>query len=366
MDHFKSKLLISVLFSLLAFPARADPDPKQPAALAKACDDAAGMPADAKVASPDVSLLGQADAHIDATHLDAIVEACTAAAAAEPREGRFQHRLGLAYVYLKRPADAVAAYRKAMEAGFAGGFDELSGAAFSGSLAPAQPKDGAAGIDIATKGIAATDNPEIKRDLATFLAQAPAPLGDQPRAKKLLEEAAAQNHGPAMTELAEALAEGGIGFPKDPARAKKLLDAAVAGGSRSATYELALLIDNGTGMPGDPKAARALYLKAAEMGDLQAMTSVSDMMRKGDGGPRDVEGGRKWLAREAAHGRLDAQRHTRQLLSARRPPQHGRRHHPDDARLAGRRRAVDLRARRDLQGRARRAARFGQGDWLVP
>ncbi len=293
-------------------PAAAGPNLAAPtttaadqAALGRACDEAAGMPADAVVATPDVSLLGAPDAHRDPPHLQAVVDACTRAAQADPKQGRYLHRLGIALASLKRPGEAKAAFEQAMALNYPGGFDELADADFQGSLAPALPKDPAKGIAIAEKGIAATNNPEIKRDLANFLLTAEPPLGDKTRARALLEQAAAQGHGPAMADLAGNLAAGSNGFASDPARARTLLDTAVAAGSRTAAYQLAELLDNGTGLPADAKAARALYGKAAAGGSGAGMTAVADMMTKGDGGPKDVEGARKWLARRAGRGDID-------------------------------------------------------------
>ena len=285
-------------------PAPAAPNLVAPdmTALGRACDEAAGMPADAVVASPDVGLLGAADARHDPPHLQAAVDACVRAAQADPNQGRYPHRLGIALAALKRPGEAKAAFEQAMALTYPGGFDELAAASFQGSLAPALPKDLAKGVAIAEKGIAATDNPEIKRDLATALMTAEPPLGDKGRARVLLEQAAAQGHGPAVADLAGNLAAGTNGFAADPARARTLLEAAVAAGSRTAAYKLAELLDNGTGLPADAKAARDLYAKAAAGGSGAGMTAVADMMTKGDGGPKDIEGARRWLARRAGRG----------------------------------------------------------------
>ena len=315
---FRLPVFFAVALVASQGPVSADPAPKDPAALAAACDAAAGMPATAAMASPDMSLFTQGEGNGDTAHLEAVVSACAAAAQANPKEGRFEHRIGIAEERLKHPDKAAAALTRSMDLGFPGGFDDLAGVRFSGALAPALPKDPAKAIEIAEKGIATTGNPEIKRDLAGFLLKQPPSLAGEAgarqrtetigRARKLLEEAAAAGHGPAMADLAGHLAVGNDGFPQDPARARTLLDTAIAAGSRSATYELALLIDNCSGFPNDPKQARALYLKSAEAGDAEAMTSISDMMAKGDGGPRDMQGARHWMAREAALGNLDARR----------------------------------------------------------
>lgn len=129
-----------------------------PEKLVDACDKASGMPKQQTTATPDGGLAPAPGERVD-DMLQAVVKACTAAAEAYPLEGRFHHRLGLALAELKRPADAAASFQRAMAAGYAGGYDEVSSGRLFGGLAPAIPKTPELGIAVANDGIAKTDSP---------------------------------------------------------------------------------------------------------------------------------------------------------------------------------------------------------------
>ncbi len=133
--------------------------------LGEACDQAAGLPSEIDVATPDRTLLeGVTERRPDA--LAAAVRACEAAAREEPDTARFPHRIGLALLALGRPAEARAPLARAMEHGYAGGYREIALGRAEGTFAPAWPKDEADAISIASEGVARTEVPNSSGSLA--------------------------------------------------------------------------------------------------------------------------------------------------------------------------------------------------------
>lgn len=297
-------------------PASSETVPRDPAAQGpvaasggmpgEACDRAVGLPREIEVVSPDRSILdGVTEGRTAA--LEAAATACAAAADAETGEGRHAYRLGLTLKALERKDAALAAFRRAKELGFSGGFDAMGEGHFDGLYGAALPKDRPAGLAVLSEGVARTGHPELKRYLARNLAQAEPPQRDTARALALLEEAARAGHAPAAVDLARMLAETADGRSgPDEARIRSLLEGAIASGSRHAAFVYGQLHDRGLGLRRDLTAARRFYLLASERDSIPAMLELAGMMRAGEGGPIDIAGQRRWLLRASGLGNATA------------------------------------------------------------
>jgi TPR repeat protein len=283
-------------------PAAWEADVAQPVSPGAACDRAVGLPREIQVVSPDHTILEGVTENRN-TALEEAVAACTAAVAAAPAESSSLYRLGLSLAALERRPEALAAFTRAKDLGFSGGYDAIAEGRFEGLYGEDLPKDLAAGFAVIREGIERTGHPELKRGLAMALARAEPPHRDSAQALVLLDQAARAGHGPAAADLAQLLAEGADGsLEPDTPRIRSLLDAAVAAGSRRAMFVYAHLLDKGPALPQDLVTARALYMRAAEAGSISGMLEAAGMMRAGEGGPVDVESQRRWLVRASGLG----------------------------------------------------------------
>lgn len=287
-------------------PAAAGQAPASPQAQGEACDRAVALPKEIEAVSPDRSILdGVSEGRTAA--LEAAATACAAAATAEPAEAGASYRLGLVLKALERKDAALAAFLRAKDLGYPGGYDAVAEGRFNGSYGPALPRDPSAGLAVLSEGVARTGHPELKRYLARNLAGAEPPQGDSARALTLLEDAARAGHAPAAADWARSLAEAAEGQPApDVARIRALLEETVAGGSRYAAFVYGQLHDRGVGLPRDLAAARRFYLLAAERDSIAAMLELAGMMREGEGGPVDIAGQRRWLLRASGLGNARA------------------------------------------------------------
>ncbi|CAO4147510.1 hypothetical protein GPNCGGLF_LOCUS2663 [Methylorubrum aminovorans] len=279
---------------------KASGDPVGPG---EACDRAIALPKEIEAVTPDRSILDGVTEGRNA----ALEAAATVCAAAEPAEAGASYRLGLAFKALKRKDAALAAFRRAKERNYPGGYDAIAEGRFDGLYGPALPKDPSAGLAVLSEGVARTGHPELKRYLARNLASAEPPLRDSARALTLLEQAARAGHAPAKADWARRIAEEADGQPApDEARIRALLEEAVASGSRHAAFVYGQLHDRGIGLKRDLAAARRFYLLGAERDSIAAMLELAGMMRDGEGGPVDIAGQRRWLLRASGLGNATA------------------------------------------------------------
>lgn len=317
------------------------------------CDTLSGMPPDIEIVTPDAQGMRTPD-------IDAVIDACRAATATAPREPRFAYRLGLALKTAKRYEEAASVLADGVALGSMGALDELAGLKL---YSPAPFADPQAGIALYEQGVARWKNPELMRGLASGLWWGPEEVRDRDRARKVLDQAVAMGHLPAMVTLgmiekeagdsaaAEALYQraydAGSGWAAyqlgdrywtdDPAAARRFYEAGTERGSSWAAYRLGqmaqldlagpwtvrspevwfgLAADRGyapamyelgelyKGRSYDPEIANRWYRLAAARGNADAMNAIGYRYESGRGGRVDLVEARKWYKRAAAQGQM--------------------------------------------------------------
>lgn len=129
---------------------------------------------------------------------------------------------------------------------------------------------------------------------------------DTAEARRLLGLAAAQNHAPALVDLAE-MSLTGEGVTRDAAEARRLFTAAANLDEPSAMTNAALMAFRGEGGPADPARATAwLRAAAGRLNHAQAQYSLGSRLMEGAGMQRDVAESVQWLSRAAAQKHRDA------------------------------------------------------------
>lgn len=113
---------------------------------------------------------------------------------------------------------------------------------------------------------------------------------DPARGERLLEEAAAGGHAPAMMSLGYMLVEGEI-MPRDAPRGLALLERAAAMGNAEAMYSLAFIHFR---QRRDAVTGFGWMRRAAESGHAAAINELADMYRRGEGTPRDMVAAMRW------------------------------------------------------------------------
>jgi TPR repeat protein len=181
-----------------------------------------------------------------------------------PKSRRAMFQLGRAYAANQQTAEAVAAYRKAIDKGSTAAMVEL-------------------GVMLAT-GAGVTK--------------------DEGEARKLFERAAAAGNPRGVTNLA-ALSESG-GAPPDPAATRAALTRAAEGNSAEAQYQLGLMLAEGVGGPKDDAGARGLFERAAAQGHAGALERMGAFAQSGRGGPKDDAAAKAYYEKAAALGNEDA------------------------------------------------------------
>ena len=189
------------------------------------------------------------------------IKFCKVAAAAS-RRALFE--LGRAYAANQQLPDAIAAYRKAADAGSTSAMVEL-------------------GVMLATGNGMAKDP-------------------DQARA--LFERAATGGNPRGVINLTALSANGGA--PADPVQARTLLARAAGANSPEAEYQLGLMMANGSGGPKDDVGARGLFERAATQGHPGAMEKMGEFWQNGRGGPQDKATAKGYYEKAAALGNDDA------------------------------------------------------------
>ncbi len=117
----------------------------------------------------------------------------------------------------------------------------------------------------------------------------------------------------ALYETAQMYARG-RGTPADHPRARRLMQKAAAAGHVRAMYELGLMYDAGIGGRADFQEAFRWYRQAAEKGHEDAMNSLGLMYSCGDGVAKDPESALRWHLTAAGKGSGRAMFHVGRLL----------------------------------------------------
>ena len=243
--------------SALALAAAQSPARAQSADLVL-CDRIAADPTD-----PDKPADVKGAAEIAPSDVATAIKFCKTASAASRRA---LYQLGRAYAANGQPADAIAAYRKAIDKGSSAAMVELGILYAAGS------------------GVAK----------------------DEAQARALFERAAAAGNPRGVTRLT-ALANGGAGGPPaDPAQARAMLMKAADANSAEAQFQLGVMYAEGTGGPKDDVAARAMFEKAAAQNHAEALDWLGAFVLSGRGGPQDTNAAKGYYEKAAALGNEDA------------------------------------------------------------
>ena len=220
------------------------------------CDRVAADPAD-----PDRPKDVKGVAQIAPSDIAIAIKFCRLAAA---HSRRALYELGRAYAANHQMPQAIAAYRKAADAGSSSAMVELG----------------------------------------VLLANGQGAGKDEAAARKLFERAAKAGNPRGMTN--EAALSADTGAPMDPGKKRALLAKAAAENSAEAQYQLGLMYANGIGGPKDDAAARALFEKAAAQGNAGALEWAGAFAESGRGGPEDKRAARSYYEKAAALGDEDA------------------------------------------------------------
>jgi uncharacterized protein len=221
------------------------------------CDRIAADPTD-----PDKPADVKGAADIAPSDVATAIKFCKIASASSRRA---LYQLGRAYAANGQPAEAIAAYRKAIDKGSSAAMVELGILLAAGS------------------GIAK----------------------DEAQARALFERAAAAGNPRAVVRLT-ALANSGGGPPTDPAEARAMLTKAAEANSAEAQFQLGVMYAEGTGGPKDDVAARAMFEKAAAQGHAEALDWLGSFVLAGRGGPQDTKAAKGYYEQAAALGNEDA------------------------------------------------------------
>ena len=251
---------IACVFTLsaLALAAAQSPARAQSADLVL-CDRLAADPTD-----PDKPADVKGTAAIAPSDVATAIKFCKVAAAAARRA---LYQLGRAYAANGQLADAIAAYRKAIDKGSTAAMVELGILYAAGS-----------GVD-----------------------------KDEAQARKLFERAAAAGNPRGDIRLAALSNGGGGSTSSDPARARELL-AKAAETNAEAQYQLGLMLADGTGGTRDDAGARNLFEKAAAQNHAGALERMGAFTQEGRGGPKDSSAAKAYYERAAALGDDDAKK----------------------------------------------------------
>ena len=183
---------------------------------------------------------------------------------------RAMYQLGRAYAAGGQMAEAVAAYRRAIDKGSTSAMVEL-------------------GV------LHGTGNGVVK---------------DDAQARKLFERAAAGGNPRGDANIA-VIAGGGVNA--NPEQARSAMSKAAEANSPEAQYQLGLMLANGDGGPKDDVAARALFEKAAAKNHSGAMVALGVFYQDGRGGSSDERMARSYYEKAIALGNPDAKTALRRL-----------------------------------------------------
>jgi TPR repeat protein len=222
------------------------------------CDRIAADPTDPDKPA-DVKGVGQ----IAPSDVATAIKFCKTAASSSRRA---LYQLGRAYAANGQLAEAIAAYRKAVDKGSSAAMVELGVLHAAGS------------------GVAK----------------------DEAQARQLFERAAAAGNPRGVTRLTALASGGAAGPPEDPAQARAMLAKAAEVNSAEAQFQLGVMYAEGTGGPKDDVAARAMFEKAAAQNHAEALDWLGSFVLAGRGGPQDTNAAKGYYEKAAALGNEDA------------------------------------------------------------
>jgi TPR repeat protein len=133
---------------------------------------------------------------------------------------------------------------------------------------------------------------------------------DDAQAKSLFQRAAAGGNPRGDANIA--MISGG-GVNADPVQARAAMSKAADANSPEAQFQLGLMLANGDGGPKDDVAARALFEKAAAKNHAGAMVALGVFLQDGRGGSSDRTMARSYYEKAAALGNPDAKAAIRRL-----------------------------------------------------
>jgi TPR repeat protein len=225
----------------------------QPADLAL-CDRVAADPTD-----PDKPANVIGTRQIAPSDIVTAIQYCKSAAT---KSRRALYQLGRAYAANQQWADAVGAYRKAIDKGSTAAMVELG----------------------------------VMSGTGTGVAK------DEAQARRLFERAAEAGNSRGVTNLA-ALTGGAP--PSDP-KSRAMLEKTAEAGSAEAQFQLGMMLADGVGGAQDDVAARSWFEKAAAQDHAGALERMGAFAQSGRGGPQDAAAAKAYYDKAAALGNEDA------------------------------------------------------------
>ena len=164
-------------------------------------------------------------------------------------------------------------------------------------------------------GPAEAGDPVAQTYLGTLLASGARGRADMEGAVRWYRKAAAQNHGPALSQLGMMYVMG-YGVRQDFGEAARLFERGVALGNRESMTNLAQLYETGQGVPRDPARAAELKHQAAKLGERVAQEqNTRDRSTPGEAefrqattlrSTRNFAESHRMAERAAAKGHVDA------------------------------------------------------------
>jgi uncharacterized protein len=225
------------------------------------CDRLASYPED-----PDKPSGVAGNYQIPRAEIATALKTCKAAAGAADAPRRIWFELGRAYEFSRQPAEALKAYRRAIDAGSTSAMVGLGGMYAHGS--------------------------GVKANAA--------------EARKLFEQAATAGNPLGMINLGS-IYGAGVGVPVDFAKARSWFEKAAAANSAEAMFQLGMMTEDGDGGPKDDAAAKAWFEKAAALNHAGALERLGAYAEAGRAGPKDMTAAMSYYKKAAAMGEEDAQ-----------------------------------------------------------
>ena len=243
-------ILLAAAALLAPMAARAETD-------VETCDHLAAYPDD-----PDKPAGVAGNYHIPRPDVGAAVKACKAATSADGVPRRIWFELGRAYEFNHQAAEALQAYRKAIDMGSTSAMVGIGGMYAHGSGVKANPAE----------------------------------------ARKWIERAAAAGDPTGMANLG-AIYGSGMGVPVDFAKSRAWYTKAAAANSSEAMFQLGMMTEDGDGGPKDDAAAKGWFEKAAALNHAGALELLGAYAEAGRAGPKDQGGGNRLLQESGRAGR---------------------------------------------------------------
>jgi TPR repeat protein len=247
-------ILLAAAALLAPTAARAETD-------VETCDRLAAYPDD-----PDMPAGVAGNYHIPRPDVGNAVKACKAATSADGAPRRIWFELGRAYEFNHQAAEALRAYRKAIDMGSTSAMVGIGGMYAHGSGVKANPAE----------------------------------------ARKWIERAAAAGDPTGMANLG-AIYGSGMGVPVDFAKSRAWYTKAAAANSSEAMFQLGMMTQDGDGGPKDDAAAKGWFEKAAALNHAGALERLGDYAETGRAGPKDRAAAVAFYKKAAALGDEDAQ-----------------------------------------------------------